>query len=304
MKNSKYYAMREEQNILMRKKSDEDRVKELKRLYRVALNEIDKEINKFFAGYAAKEGISIGEAKKRADKMDIQAFKDKAKKYVKEKDFSDRANKELRLYNLTMKANRLELIKAHIGLELVALGDEVDKHLENSFQDEAMQEAKRQAGILGDSVMLDSDELKWASNQGFAEGTFSTAIWGGMKKLTKDLNEMLTKALITGKHSTDFASELAKRMNSSLAEAKRILVTEMGNIQIETQRKNYVEQGIEYFQNVIEPDACKRCQAKGVTASRLDNSTKRYKVSEMVKGKNAPMFHPHCRCSIVPYVEN
>ena len=46
-----------------------------------------------------------------------------------EKDFSDKANEEMRLYNLTMKVNRLELLKAKIGLELVSGFDELEKLL-------------------------------------------------------------------------------------------------------------------------------------------------------------------------------
>ena len=56
-----------------------------------------------------KEGITMAEAKKRADKLDIDAYARKAKKYVAKKDFSDEANEEMRIYNLTMKVNRLEL---------------------------------------------------------------------------------------------------------------------------------------------------------------------------------------------------
>ena len=51
--------------------------------------------------------ITRSEAMKRACEMDVKAFYRKAKKYVKEKDFSPTANKELKLYNLTMRVNRL-----------------------------------------------------------------------------------------------------------------------------------------------------------------------------------------------------
>ena len=71
----------------------------------------------FNAKYATKEGISLAEAKRRVSKLDIEEYGRKAAKYVKEKDFSDQANEEMRLYNATMKINRLELLKANIGLE-------------------------------------------------------------------------------------------------------------------------------------------------------------------------------------------
>ena len=37
------------------------------------------------------------------------------------------ANAEMRIYNLTMKVNRLELLKANIGLEMVSGFDEMQK---------------------------------------------------------------------------------------------------------------------------------------------------------------------------------
>ena len=84
------------------------------------MDQIQKEIDSFYAKYASKEGITIAEAKKRASKLDMEEFSRKAKKYVEEKNFSKQANDEMRLYNLTMKVNRLELLKAQIGLEPVS----------------------------------------------------------------------------------------------------------------------------------------------------------------------------------------
>ena len=37
------------------------------------------------------------------------------------------ANEEMRIYNLTMKVNRLELLKANIGLEMVSGFDDLQK---------------------------------------------------------------------------------------------------------------------------------------------------------------------------------
>jgi len=45
------------------------------------MDEINKEINGFYSRYAAKEGITMAEAKKRVNKLDIAAYERKAKKY-------------------------------------------------------------------------------------------------------------------------------------------------------------------------------------------------------------------------------
>lgn len=105
----------------------------------------DKEINAFYSKYAAKEGITMAEAKKRADKLDMEAYERKAKQYVKEKNFTDKANAEMRLYNLTMKVNRLELLKANIGLKMASGFSDLEKHFDQALTERTQAEIKRQA---------------------------------------------------------------------------------------------------------------------------------------------------------------
>ena len=113
-----YWKEREEQVRKERAKREKGYQEEIKEIYEDMLDDVQKEIDSFYAKYAKKEGISIAEAKKRASKLDIEEYARKAKKYVKSKDFSKEANEDMRLYNMTMKVNRLELLKAKIALNL------------------------------------------------------------------------------------------------------------------------------------------------------------------------------------------
>ena len=112
MNSRTYWAIRETRNRNKNKREEKQYDKEVEKIYQNMIDEIEKEINGFYGKYAKKEGITIAEARKRAAKADIEALGRKAAKYVKEKNFSQRANEEMRLYNLTMKVNRLELLKA------------------------------------------------------------------------------------------------------------------------------------------------------------------------------------------------
>ncbi|MDK3917078.1 phage head morphogenesis protein, partial [Staphylococcus pseudintermedius] len=63
-------------------------------------------------------------------------FQMQAKVYVENKDFSDKANKELKRYNTAMYANREQLLKHELGL-IVTKGyaeqeNVVNHHLQNS----------------------------------------------------------------------------------------------------------------------------------------------------------------------------
>src|SRR5690625_2633285 len=120
--------------------SDADYNRELARIYKRAQREIDKEIQSELMSFATREQVSMAEAQQRVSKMDVEAFRDKAKQYVKEKNFSPRANQELRAYNTRMRMSRLELLKHNIHLETVALADEEDKLLSARLTDEAVEE--------------------------------------------------------------------------------------------------------------------------------------------------------------------
>ena len=142
--NAVYWRERETEAIRRRIKDEQEYFKEVKRVFDNASVNIDKEIKAFYMRYASKEGITLAEAKKRASQMDIEAFSNKAKRYVKTKDFSDQANEELRLYNLTMKINRLELLKANIGLELVDAYQDLEDITRKAMTERTREELKRQ----------------------------------------------------------------------------------------------------------------------------------------------------------------
>jgi hypothetical protein len=102
MNSRDYWLKREEEALKHRITDEKEYQKEIQQIYQNMLDACQKEIESFYAKYASAEGISIAEAKKRVSKHDVKAFERKAAKYVKEKDFSDKANEELRLYNATM----------------------------------------------------------------------------------------------------------------------------------------------------------------------------------------------------------
>lgn len=149
---SEYWRRREEEALKHYIRDEKEYDKHVKRIYQNQLDAIQKEIDAFYGKYAKTEGITIAEAKKRVSKLDIAAYERKAKKYVEEKDFSDKANEEMRLYNLTMKVNRLEMLKANIGLELISGHDELEKYMAEILKGRTEDELKRQAGILGETI--------------------------------------------------------------------------------------------------------------------------------------------------------
>ncbi len=295
-KNSEdYWRKREEEQRKHNIKDEQEFRKELEKMYRATLKEVNDQIYAFYAKYASQNAITMAEAKRRADKLDIEAYAEKAKRYVKEKNFSEQANKEMRIYNLTMKANRLELLKAEIGLELCANADEVDDFMREELEGRILNEIERQAGILGKSIQ---DNRKFAQalvNASFHNATFSDRIWANQALLRNELSNILTTALIQGRNPRDFISQVRKRFDVSTNNAYRLLVTELARVQTSAQMESFKRNGFDQYTFLALGTACEICR-------KIDG--KHFDVDKANAGVNMPPMHPNCRCSTSAYMDD
>lgn len=290
---SEYWRQREEEQ---RKRNITDEAKYDKvvdRMYRESLADIQKEIDAFYGRYAAKEGISITDAKKRVDKLDIEAYERLAKRVVADKDFSPEANQAMRLYNLTMKVNRLEMLKSMIGVHLTSLSDSLDKYYTSKLDSNTAAEIKRQAGIMGDTIGVNDKQVHAIVNASFHSAHFSERIWVNNSYLKQKLEQSLLASMIRGERP-DYRA-FKRIFGSSLYEAKRLLHTELKRCRSEAAMQQYDRNGVEEFEFMaLGPHPCEFCTA-------LDG--KHFKVKDFLPGDNAPPMHPHCRCSTAPWVD-
>lgn len=292
MNSRDYWAKREDEALKNYQKEEAAYNKEIQRIYQDQLDAIQTQIDAFYSRYADKEGITIADAKKRISKLDIEAYERKAAKYVKEKNFSQKANEEMRLYNATMKINRLEMLKANIGLETIAGADELEKYMAGILKGRTMDELKRQAGILGKTVLNNAEKANSIVNSSFRNANFSDRIWMHQDLLKSELSKLLQTGLIQGKNPRALARELKKTFNASTYNAERLMRTEMARVQTDAQKKSLERNGFEYYEFIANSGCCDICQG-------LDG--KHFKVEKMMPGENAAPMHPHCRCSAAAY---
>ena len=223
MNSAEYWRLREEKQRLKNIKDEKEYDKKIKEIYQRMMDEVQSEINNFYAKYAKDTGITMAEAKKRASNLDMEVYSRKAKQYVEEKNFSQQANDEMKLYNLTMKVNRLELLKANIGLALVSGHDELEKYMDNLLENRTLDEIQRQAGILGSTILDNADTVHSIVNASFHNATFSDRIWMHQDLLKYDLESLLASGLIQGKNPNELARLLRKRFNGDACDTGRSL---------------------------------------------------------------------------------
>ncbi len=285
---------REMKNLIQQEKFLRRYDKNVKEIYRRMMYDAQKEIEAFYGRYASKEGITISEAKKRVSRMDVEAFSKMAKRMVEAKDFSPQANAALRLYNLTMKVNRLELLKARIGLRLVDGFDEIDKLTETLLVNAGVNEFRRQAGILGESVINPEQKAEAIAKSSFQNANFSDRIWMYQDQLRNEIANNLRSGLIQGKNSKEMARKLRRRFGVSMHNASCLARTEMARVQTEAQMQSFERNGYTHYVFIARESACDHC-------APLDG--KIFAVKDSRPGVNAPPIHPHCFCSTAAATE-
>lgn len=291
----KYWIDREEKQRALDKKNEGALQKRIDKVYQNALNEMQAQLNAWYAKYADNHGMTMKQAKQAADSADIAALAAKAAEYVKNKDFSDQANEEMALYNLAMKANRLDLLMAQMGCEMTNATAKAEKIIQNALEGRGQEEIRRQAGILGDTVFtpvnIKVDEIAAAS---FHSVKWSDRIWANQADLRKQIKSYMSTWIVRGIPTNDALKSLRVDLQSTVKNAaycaRRIVVTERQRVAAQVQMEVYKEAEIEWFRFVAEPGCCPVC-------AKLEGQV--FKVSEAQSGKNMRPMHPNCRCNTV-----
>mgnify|MGYP000366216852 FL=1 len=277
------------------KKGEAEFKKELEALYNLQLSQLRKELDAFIQKYANKNGLSVSDAKRKADSFDVKAFETKAKQYVADKDFSPKANRELRDYNFSMSVGRQELFIQELELELLALSESerqlTDDYLKNGYKSEVARES-----LLGQTVPSGKTLEKYmntAVNANFEGAKWSERIWNRQEKLRKLVKNEVTRALIRGENGLTIARKIRKYMDASRFEAER-LGTEHARVQTLAQQVIMKDNGFKRFKLMPESIACDICKDIG-----KETEKKPVKIADMEIGTNAPPIHPYCRCAVV-----
>lgn len=292
-----YWEERAKEIIKEETLSDKEISDEIERIVNKMIDDIEKEIAKFYARYATSEGISMSEARKKVDAFDVVKFANQAKQYVDTRDFSDVANKELRAYNTKMYVSREKLLKAQIGLLVTYTYAKLESQMHNYMESAYYRALKQQAGILGDTLQVATTDVKAIVLAPFQNSNWSRRLWRDMRKTRIQVQRAVTHVIIRGRHPYEFVKELRKESGNSTYEIRRLLITETARVQTIATKQHMLEnQG---------PDAEYKYVAKldGKTTKTCRGlNGKVFKVKDMKPGVNAPPIHPFCRSSVVPYV--
>lgn len=282
----------------------------LDRSYQVAIDNINKEI--------LANIDKIGGASKLVTAKEMAEYERLAKQTVEHAeslrkqghkvtydDFAPEVNERLKVYNATMRINRLEMIKSKIGTHVLDLGMDIQTKTNDKLYNDYLKEMKRQAGILGISA---KNASFWSSTKTIDQVTaqtltanFNKHLWPNMDVMKADLDGILSTGIIRGDNPREMARWLEKHVSDSVKNkryvAERLARTESARVQAQAQLRSFKENDYKYCMWNAEPKACEQCSNIASSSSNKSLPNGVYKVSDV---PSIPV-HPNCRCSLSAY---
>lgn len=133
--------------------------------------------------------------------------------------------------------------------------------------------------------------------------TWSQRVWGNTTQLMETLNEQLVHVVATGRTTRDLREMLQYRFQVSRSQANMLIRTEVNHIQTASAAKRYEDAGLKKYMVLgREEGKCQGKKSKGVDCHEMDGKVFEY--TDMRVGRNAPPFHPNCRCRIKPVMDD
>lgn len=320
-KKSSYWQDREEQERRwqMKQLADDERyIGQIRSQYEAAIRRINDDINNQLQWLATRSGQPYAEMQKEVDNLDIQRASQDAQKLVGRAnqlrgqghrvtygDFTSEENARMRLYNATMRINRLEFLKSEVGIELTQLTGELNASLGLKLTDDARKEFKRQAGIMGEQL---GNAKPWTSFQpqvlvmkNVQGGNWSQRLWKNQDVLKANLDAVLSAGFISGESNQKMAQRLRKAVRSTMENQRyvteRLVRTESARVAYDVQRESIEANGFKWVEWFAEPSACTVC----ARLARVDNG-EGPGIYPLKKVPKIPQdTHPNCRCSIGSY---
>ena len=250
--------------------------------------------------------MDIADYENEARQLVLQGAQLRAQgKHVTFASFSDDVNRRMKIYNATMRINRLEYLKSQVGLHLTEANMHIASDLQDKLSDSYIKEVKRQSGILGktlqyNTALIDNNNIAkivMASTEG---ANWSQRLWLNQDALKAQLDSVLATGIVTGQSNQAIAKRLRDQVKSTVKNhsyvTERLARTETARVQYNAQIDSIKAADYKYVKWYAEPGACRVCQRINDN-DEYDLGIGVYPVDEVPE---IPI-HPNCRCSISAY---
>lgn len=277
---AEYWKKRAEANMDRVQEGAEQRLARLGRAYRQAAQELTDEVKRILGTYAKRFDLTPEEAAAA---------------------LQEPFDEESRAYGY--RVSRAEALKAAIQERMNRLGVQVERETaaqrewtaSKSYQSAQKMVQDMTGGLVSHATpdlrgMLQTMDTVWAG------GNYSARIWKNTERLAETLSSEIEAAFLSGKSVRRMADTIMERFGVGYRAAECLERTETSYVQNRTAARSYEDAGCTEYEVLTAQDrrTCQYCAKQ---------NGKRYLLATMQAGENAPPFHPNCRCTVLPVVE-
>ena len=282
--------------------------KRVKKIYDAAIVDMDKELAAWYQHFADENGV-VKQTSVSLPPKELKQFRFTIERFLDEiKNGGYSADWERKLNNayISMNISRLQALKMILEGYMEQVFNKEQDLFRKSLLDQYTEGYYRSAFILQQGVGigtylggLDENKLTailarpWASDK----MNYSQRIWKHRGKLKKELDTILTQAVLRGDDYRRATKQLAERMNVSRSNAGRLILTESAFISSKSHQDCFKDLGVERYQFIATLDT-------RTSEVCRDMDLKVFPMSEFQPGRTAPPLHCYCRSCTSPYFED
>jgi SPP1 gp7 family putative phage head morphogenesis protein len=307
-----YWEKRSELNLIQNEKSAAQYERQLKKAYEETIRSIRKEVRAFYQRHADEAGITLSGTRKRLRPDEQLDFQKQAKKYLDEvyrigddKAFTAEYRDHLKKLSGKAYISQMDELVTNIRHNIETLSTGYNAGLGNTLKDafedgyfSTMFDAQKRAGIGVSFTTPGGKQLETAVREKWLGQNYSDRIWADKKRLTDNIEQMLSQEFVRGRGPDDVARDLADRLNVSYSNAQRLIRTEINYISNKGSIQAYKDAGIvQKYRYLATLDS-----RTSDICRELDGEI--FELKEAKVGVNMPPLHPYCRSTTVPHFDD
>ncbi|GAB0167462.1 minor capsid protein [Lysinibacillus sp. CTST325] len=308
-KSRDYWRKRFEMLEQAQHEKSESYYKDLEKAYIKTMQEIEKDIARWYRRFADNNEMTLEEAKQQLKSEELEEFRWTVEEYIeygKKNALNQKWMKQLENASSRVHISRLESLQLQLQQHVEELyGEQIEgfqKLTKDVYQTQYYHtafEVQKFFEIGFTLQALDETKLtKIISKPWTADGqTFSQKIWRDRNVLLDTLHTELIQSMARGEAPDRMISSIAKKMNTSRSNAARLVMTESAFFSATAQKDAFGELDVEKYEIIATLDS----RTSSICQS-MDGKV--FKLADFMPGVTANPFHPRCRTTTAPWFED
>lgn len=305
MKNNAYWTRRANLRIEEYHKNSDSTIQKISAAYDKAIKDINEDINKIFYKYRLDSGLSTTEARALLNAKIPKKELDSIRKRI-----YNIQDEELKRYMMAQlnagaykaRITRLEALKESVYIN-TKLAADVEINQSTKLYTDNIKKAyysntfdiQKGLGVGFNIAEMPIETIQEILKNNWSGKHYSKRVWHNTDVLAKQLEEVITCGLMSGKSSRRMAQELQDLTDYGKFACERLIRTETTYITNAAEMKSYKECGIDKYIFVATLDirTSEQCRKMDREVIEVDKAT---------AGENLPPLHPYCRSTTRAYL--